>query len=69
MVREADPWLTYWTRSGYGLRRVDSLCVLMSPGEMLLAVVELEIRNIVDIPDLELVVVHRIRSPRRDAGS
>jgi hypothetical protein len=69
MVREADPWPTYWTRSGYGLRRVDSLCALMSPGEMLLAVVELEVRNIVDIPELELVVVHRIRSLRRDAGS
>jgi hypothetical protein len=69
MAREADPWLTYWTRSGYGLRRAESVCALISPGEVFLAVLELEIRNIVDIPELELVAVHRIRSLRRDAGS
>ena len=69
LVREADPWLTYWGRPGYGQRRVESLCALMSLGEMLLTVRELEIRNIVDILELELVVVRRIRSLRRGVGS
>jgi len=68
MAREADPCLTYWGRPGYDLRRVESLCALMSLGELLLTVTELEIRNIVDIPEFELVVVRRIRSLRRGAG-
>lgn len=68
MAREADPWLTYWGRPEYDLWRVESLCALMSLGELLLTVIELEIRNIVDILEFELVVVRRIRSLRRGAG-
>jgi hypothetical protein len=41
----------------------------MSSAEMLLGVIELEVRNIVDILELELVVVRRIRSLHRGAGN
>jgi hypothetical protein len=69
MAREADPWLTNWARPGYGPQQVESLCPLLLPGEMPLTVMALEIRYIVDTAELELVVVRRIRSLRRVAGS